>query len=110
MKRIPKVYIAGPMSGIKDHNKPAFDNAEDRLREDYIFKEIMNPINTELSHRVQAGELMGEEAYRLCMALDLKFICEEATALYMLKGWENSKGAKAEHATAVCLGLDIIYE
>jgi hypothetical protein len=108
-----KVYIAGPMSGIPDHNKPAFIEAEIQVRsmlqgED---KEIFNPINHEASLMVQEGLVRDtQEAYRMCMAIDCDWICKHATHLYMLKGWENSKGAMAEWTLAKCLGLTIWYE
>lgn len=102
------IYIAGPMSGIKDHNKPAFMSAA------YTYERmgfnVFNPIMSKVSRLVQDGKLSGSEAYRRCLALDLKYICETATDILMLKGWETSKGARAEHATAVALGLNIIYE
>jgi len=44
------------------------------------------------------------------MAIDCDWICKHATHLYMLKGWENSKGAMAEWTLAKCLGLEIWYE
>ncbi len=40
---------------------------------------------------------------------DLKWIVEDATHMAMLPGWENSKGARAEWALAVALGLKIFY-
>jgi hypothetical protein len=40
---------------------------------------------------------------------DLDWICRKADALAMLPGWRNSRGARAEHATAVALDLHIIY-
>ena len=40
----------------------------------------------------------------------LQNICRHADALYMLKGWEHSLGARAEHAVAVALRLPIAYE
>jgi len=32
------------------------------------------------------------------------------THIYMLRGWERSKGARAEHAVAVWIGLEIMYQ
>jgi len=108
-----RIYIAGPMSGIEDHNKPAFLKAE----QDVISmlhgenNEIFNPINHEASLMVQTGQVRDtQEAYRMCMAIDCEYICKHATHLYMLKGWENSKGAMAEWTLAKCLGLEIWYE
>ena len=108
-----RVYIAGPMSEIEDHNKPAFLQAEtDILALLYgESKEIFNPINHETSLMVQTGQIRDtQEAYRMCMAIDCEYICKHATHLYMLKGWENSKGAMAEWTLAKCLGLEIWYE
>lgn len=106
-----KVYIAGPMSGIDNYNAPAFYTGEEYMISMGIpGKNIFNPIRSEMSIRVQEGEFMGQEAYRKCMQEDLNWICEHATMMYMLQDWENSKGARAEHATALCLGLRIIYQ
>ena len=40
---------------------------------------------------------------------DLDLILE-ADAIYMLKGWEKSKGATAEHALAKWRGIEVLYE
>lgn len=102
------IYIAGPMSGIRNHNKEAFMTAA------YTFEKqgynVFNPIMSEVSRLVQDGKISGQEAYRRCLVLDLRYLCEVATDILMLRGWETSKGAKAEHSTAVALGLNIIYE
>ena len=107
-----KFYIAGPMSGYDDHNRAAFIAAEDYLKEIGIPPQnIMNPISHEASLMVQQGLVKDtQEAYRLCMAIDCDFICRHATAIYMLMGWEHSRGATAEHSLATCLGLDIYYQ
>ena len=33
-----------------------------------------------------------------------------SNAVYMLRGWEKSAGARVEHALAVYLGLYLIYQ
>jgi hypothetical protein len=105
-------YIAGPMSGHKDYNASAFYEGEANLIAAGIpAKNIFNPIRHEGSLMVQQGLIRNQqEAYRVCMAIDCDWICKHATAMYMLSGWENSPGAKAEHALAVCLGIRILYE
>ncbi|AWY09433.1 hypothetical protein vBRpoPV13_76 [Ruegeria phage vB_RpoP-V13] len=107
-----KFYIAGPMSGYEDHNAPAFYAAEESLvAMGTPSSQIFNPIRHEGSLMVQQGLVKDtQEAYRMCMAIDCNWICKEATAMYMLTGWERSPGAKAEHALAVCLGLEIFYQ
>ena len=107
-----KIYIAGPMSGYFEHNKTAFLTRERQLRNDgWPADSIFNPISSEASLLIQSGKVRNsKEAYRMCMALDCKFICEEATHMVMLKKWEHSKGAKAEWTLAMCLGLEIWYD
>lgn len=108
-----EIYIAGPMSGYPEHNKPAFIKGEHDMialfqGED---KRIFNPINHEASLMVQQGLVRNsQEAYRMCMAIDCEYLCKHATHIYMLRGWEHSKGAMAEWTLAKCLGLQIIYE
>jgi len=105
-------YIAGPMSGYPDHNAQAFYKAEETLIASGISaKNIFNPIRHEGSIMVQQGLVRDQqEAYRMCMAIDCDWICKYATAIFMLRGWERSPGAKTEHALAVCLGIRILYE
>lgn len=108
-----EIYIAGPMSGITDHNKPAFLKGEEDVID--LFQgmdfNIFNPINHEASLLNQEGKVRTtQEAYRMCMAIDCAYLCEHATHIYMLHGWEHSKGAMAEWTLAKCLGLHIIYE
>lgn len=44
------------------------------------------------------------------LARDLKFIHDHHPALYMMCGWEDSRGARLEHQTALLLELNIAYE
>lgn len=104
----PAIYIAGPMSGIENHNADNFNEAAEEARSEGF--EVFNPIDSPASRLVQEGKMSGQEAYRQCLALDLKWICETATHIFMLEGWENSPGARSEHATATALGLTIFYE
>lgn len=103
-----KIYLAGPMSGIPNHNKAEFLKWEAKLKT--TGAEVFNPVTSPSSRLVQSGILSGQAAYRRCLATDLKWICEKATSIFMLRGWETSMGARAEHATATALGLHIHYE
>ena len=111
-----KFYIAGPMTGMPDDNRPAFEMAERDLYA--MFQEpgmgeieIFNPINHEASLMVQTGQVRDtQEAYRMCLAIDFEWICKHATHMFFLKGWEQSKGARAEHALGQALGLEFWYE
>lgn len=47
---------------------------------------------------------------RETLGADLAWIAENADAIYMLRGWEKSKGARAEKALAEALGLEVMYQ
>lgn len=114
-----KVYVAGPMRGIPEFNFPAFHAATAKLRADGWF--VFSPAENDIKQHgvdVSRGNATGDETkaakehgfnLRVALGQDLAFICGEADAIYMLPGWENSKGARAEIATAIALGLLIIY-
>lgn len=106
--QIEHIYLAGPMSGYPDHNKAEFMKWADRLEETGAV--VFNPITSPQSQVAQKGLLGTQEAYRMCLKTDLNWICEKATTVFFLKGWERSLGARAEHATATALGLHIHYE
>lgn len=107
-----KVYLAGPMRGIAHFNYPAFHAAAARLRAEGL--EVFNPAEADTQRTgvdASAGNVTGELGdfdLRSALAEDLNFICREADAIALLPGWRGSKGAAAEHAVAVALGLQII--
>jgi len=95
------VYISGPMTGYKDKNKQSFYEAEDFLRK-LGFTDIINPAKLE-----QAKVDFSHADY---MRRDLVELlkCEY---IYLLPGWENSKGATAEKFVAdTCNILEIAFD
>jgi hypothetical protein len=113
-----KVYVAGPMRGIPEFNFPAFNAAAARLRAEG--HEVFNPAERDNERHgvdISKGNAAGceeiaakEHGFNLRVALgeDLAFICAHAEAIALLPGWEHSMGARAEHATALALGLRVI--
>ncbi|ENB2659716.1 TPA: DUF4406 domain-containing protein [Escherichia coli] len=95
-KRIMKIYIAGPMTGYPDYNRTAFFSKAKELME--VGHIVMNPA------LLPAG-LCQSEYMDICLAM-----VRSANAVYLLKGWEESVGARAEHELAKKLGLNVIYE
>ena len=91
------IYIAGPIDGVKGYKK-AFDAAERKLSKKG-WDVVCSPAN-----------VPEEQPLREIMALELDWIARCADAVYMLRGWENSKGAQCEWALARALGLQIIYQ
>lgn len=114
-----KVYLAGPMRGIPEFNFPAFFAAAEKLRSQG--HEVFNPAekdNEKYGTDISKGNKEGREdvaasqhgfSLREALGADLAWICAEADAIALLPGWRNSKGATAEHATAVALGLLVTY-
>ena len=122
-----KIYIAGPMTGIPKFNFPSFD-AQARLyrRLGYV---VFNPADHDRQllgkpedwepkeeDSIGSWKAWNPERFGYCPTLremlgnDLAWIAQEATHINMIKGWENSRGARAEHALAVALDLVILYD
>ena len=97
-----KVYICGPITGVKNH-LVIFDKAYNELKA--LGYEPVNPciIGEEL-----ADKLGREPTYDEFMAADLEELAK-CNHIYLLPGWENSKGARIEWAKARKLAVEPIY-
>ncbi len=89
-----KVYIAGPMRGVPENNKPAFDQVAKWLR--WEEHRVYNP----------ADEDEGIDI-RVAFASDTQFICLYADAVIMLPNWWLSVGARSEYWLANALDLPV---
>jgi len=83
-----RVYISGPMTGIPEYNRAAFLAAEARLRA--LGLEPVNPWDF--------GEVPGWDHYDY-MRRDIPALAT-CGAIYMLRGWLRSRGARKEWAVA----------
>lgn len=91
-----KIYIAGPMTGLPHFNRPAFQQAAINLSfEKHV---SLNP--------AILPDGLTEADY---MAIGLTML-QRAEAIYLLTGWQFSAGARAEHALALKLGLEVIEQ
>ena len=115
--RKPTIYLAGPMRGIKDFNFPAFDRQAELLRKQGW--RVVNPAELDREHGSPetgpmeydpATNYNDREFMREALRRDLVAIAEECTAIYMMSGFEQSRGAKAEYQLAKAIGIDIYYE
>lgn len=118
-----KIYLAGPMRGIPKFNFPAFAAGAALLRaeghevfspaehDEAVFYKGFADNNIEGSEDKAANDagMSPLELRRVLFAADLAWICKEADAIALLPGWENSKGVRAELATANALGLEVWY-
>ena len=88
------VYIAGPMTGYPDFNRAAFHLADALLTERGHI--VLNP-----AHHPD-GLTLDEYMH---MDLPMIDICD---IVYLLKGWELSKGANIEKAYAEKYGKTVM--
>lgn len=114
-----RVYIAGPMRGIKWFNFPAFDAARDRLLK-FGF-DVISPADMDREIGFDPFKVEDAESYdwrdlkkvgfSLTDALDRDVeALKKCDGIYLLNGWESSKGAQAEKAVAEWLGLKVVYQ
>ncbi|MFU0912997.1 DUF4406 domain-containing protein [Kluyvera intermedia] len=91
-----KIYIAGPMSGMPNFNREAFNHEQIILgAKGHV---VLNPA-------LLPNGLTQPQYMDICLAM---LRC--AHAIYLLDGWEKSAGARAEKALAEKLRLEIIYQ
>lgn len=110
---VPKrVYISGPMTGLPDYNFPAFFEAAAKLKAEGWAP--TNPAYKDLQNgdveKVDGRYVMTDRFDLGRVLLDDLACVRHANAIYLLEGWEKSKGARAEHALAVALDKEIIFE
>jgi hypothetical protein len=98
------------MRGYPSFNWDAFNRAASKLRDNPAIGDIHNPAEMDAELGIQPDQEITNRDLRGMLAMDLKVICEECDVMYMLVGWEKSWGAKAEHALATALGMQIWYE
>ncbi|WLP18211.1 DUF4406 domain-containing protein [Klebsiella michiganensis] len=91
-----KIYIAGPMTGFPEFNRPAFHDAAAALKSNGHV--VLNPAT--LPDGLSQFEYMD-----ICLVM---LRC--SNAIYLLQGWESSAGARVEQALAEKLNLRRIYE
>lgn len=107
-----KLYLAGPMRGIKAYNHPAFDKAAAELAAQG--HEVFSPAQHDRElwpdrdwANFTGDELTGADMRKVIME-DLTWISNHAEGIALLPGWTNSRGARAEHSLAQFLELHIM--
>ncbi len=91
-----KIYIAGPMTGYENFNRESFNSAAECC---------INNNATPLNPAILPDGLTQGQYMDICFAM-----IRASDAIYLLKGYEESKGAMAELAYAEKLELDIIEQ
>lgn len=97
MKQKKRVYISGPMTGLsREYYMKCFAESERQLRLVHPGWEIVNPAKLAPCRWPWLYRLMG---YRLTLAYDLWHL-RRCTHIYMMAGWQCSRGARLEHMKA----------
>jgi hypothetical protein len=90
-----RVYVSGPMTGIADLNRPAFHAAAAHLRKEGF--EVHNP----------ADVIIDGADWTLYMRADINLLLQ-CDKVFVLRGWQKSKGARLEVAIAHQLGMPVL--
>ncbi|QGJ94983.1 nucleoside deoxyribosyltransferase [Gordonia phage RedWattleHog] len=95
-----RIYIAGPVSGHADYNRPAFEEAARVVREHGHAPVV--PIDLE---PVVPGQ---EKSWNYYMRLALRALLD-TEAVLVLPGWMNSRGATIERSLALELDMPVYH-
>lgn len=104
------IYIAGPMTGYKDFNFPAFDAAQKYLMS--IGFDVVNPVDIarDISYTMEISMEEVHEKYRIYILktiIDGLFGCD---FIYLLDKWNTSYGAVMFFQIAKTIKLNFIFE
>jgi glycosyltransferase involved in cell wall biosynthesis len=92
------IYLSGPMTGLPDYNRPAFERVAEELRAQG--KSVFNPGD------IGPKENIMPRAWYMRKDLDALM---RSDSVYLLPGWETSEGAKLEVAIAKELELPVVF-
>lgn len=112
-----KVFISGPMTGIPKFNFPEFDAAADFFRAQGFI--VVNPADLSRRAGVNINALPDDYDWKDYSVLGIDYetllnasvqSLSDCDMIYMLRGWESSRGAKEERRVAQEMRLDIQYQ
>lgn len=104
-----KIYLAGPMSGIAEFNKPEFDKAAKVLRD--AGHDVVSPAEFDTPEDLEGlniGDGLGVTHLRRAEFLRRDFaLLLECDAVALLRNWPISIGANCEVAVANMAGIPV---
>lgn len=94
-----RVYISGPISGVKEYKNNFLEAETELLSKGYA---VVNPARLD-------GVLPEGLSYEEHKKVDLSLldICD---CIYMIDGWKNSPGANREYGYALASGKEIMLQ
>lgn len=99
------IYIAGPMTGIKEYNYPAFNQCAAELRANG--HKVYNPAEIKPPEPDFAKSLGKSGLWAWYMKKAIVMLLK-ADVIVLLPGWKNSKGACLERVIAKALLYRIV--
>lgn len=104
-----RLYVAGPMSGIKEHNFPAFRLAAKTLRS--MGHEVVSPVEMDeeggFDSKSAPNVAPGSKQWAQFLARDIRVVLD-VEGIVVIDGWERSRGAALEVHVARELGKQIL--
>lgn len=95
------IYISGPMTGLPLFNFPAFAEAAREIRS--LGFAVLSPHEFDLEEGFEPGDDHSDFDLRAALERDLRAV-EEADAVVVLPGWQDSPGAVLEVLLAEAYG------
>lgn len=92
------LYIAGPMSGLPEHNYPAFFDAEEQLLT--AGHNVLNPARIDELCSLEPGPRVWEWYKRRALRM-----LTDADGVALLPDWQRSRGASIEWVLARDLSI-----
>lgn len=103
------IYLSGPMTGLPEYNFPEFRRVAKQLYEKGF--EVVNPADNVIpeypTDRVPETKEERQKMWVAFMRKDIKAIAD-CDAIAVLRGWQNSRGARLEVTIAHMLGMPIL--
>jgi hypothetical protein len=94
------IYISGAITGKEDVAPAIFEKAEkDLIKKGF---KVVNPMTIE-DHKNH------DQSWNAYMRVDLNYLLT-CDSIYMLHGWELSRGARLEYAVATGLDMEVIFQ
>jgi hypothetical protein len=102
-----KIYISGPITGMPNLNREAFEQEAERIR-----TMGNTPINPHLfckgiEESYPWDTMTEDQQWRAYMVQCIRVMhCWEIDAIHLLPGWENSRGAVIEEMIAEAMNIE----
>lgn len=94
------LYVAGPIGNTTDYAERFSAGCRD------VFCMGHTPVNP---LQVNPSVANTPETWAQCMKVDIRTLLE-CDGIYLLRGWERSRGALLEKHVAEALGMQVLYQ